>query len=143
MADKKAAKRTTAAEATEESMKDIMDAVQGHDHIEVEDDNGNVWKFGFDRALVRKMERDGFSVSKATEGFDGSTLTDVEDFYRSFFFPAFKKYQPKATEDEFFDVIAGIPDKNEFIGYMVALYMQPVTSITANPTNSRMKFRLV
>lgn len=125
------------------SLDDIMEAVRGHDHVEVEDESGKVWKFGFDRALVRKMEHDGFDISEATNGLTGSSLTGIEDFYRKLAWPAFHKYQPKATEDEFFDVIASLPDKEEFIGYMTALYLQPLTSITANPTQSRVKFRLV
>lgn len=141
MASKKAEQAPKSGD--ERSVQDIMDEVQGHDHIEVEDEDGHVWKFGFDRALVRKMERDGFNITKAMDGFDGSTLTDVEGFYREFFFPAFKKYQPKATEDEFFQVISKVPDKQEFLGYMTALYMQPVAAITANPTHSRAKLRLV
>lgn len=134
---------SNSAEDAQRDIVDIMNEVQGHDHIEVEDEDGKVWKFGFDRALVRKMERDGFNVTDVTSNVTGGSLTEIEDFYRKFFLPAFKKYQPKATEDEFFRVIAGIPDKNEFISYMVALYMQPVTAITTNPTHSRMKFRLV
>lgn len=131
------------AEEQQLDMQSIMDEVRGHDHIEVEDEDGKVWKFGFDRALVKRMERDGFNVQDATGGLDGSSLTGVEDFYRKFFYPAFHKYQPKATEDEFFDVIRAIPDKQEFIAYMTALYMQPILSLTANPTKGRAKLRLM
>lgn len=143
MAARKPAGKATDDTTRDDGFQEMMDAVSGHDHIEVEDEDGNVWKFGYDRALVRKMEHEGFKVEDAMTKFTGSSLTDVEDFYRRFFLPAFRKYQPDATEDEFFAVVASVPDKEKFIGYMTALYMQPVTSITTNPTRSRTKLRLV
>lgn len=120
----------------------LLEAVNGHDHIELEDADGKVWKFGYNRAIVRKMEHDGFNPDDVAK-LGGNKLTDMEKFWKEFAFPAFKNYQPKGTEEEFWKVIESVPDKAEFTEYLLALYMQPILSITTNPTQSRMKFRLV
>lgn len=146
MAAKKQETATTSNEATEpepvNEAEELYAKVDGHDHVELEDEDGKVYRFGYDRAIVRKMERDGFSFEKLS-GTNDSSLTATEDFYDSFIFPAFKKFQPKATKEEFYKVIEEIPDKTYFSQVMVALYMQPVRSLTMENPTSTAKMRLV
>ena len=57
--------------------------------------------------------------------------------------PAFKKEQPKITFNEVLGIWQGIEDKQYMIALLVSLFNQPMTALIENPTESRMKFRLV
>lgn len=133
-------------EATEEVniAAQALEDIKGHDKIVIEDEeSGNEYTLCYSRKMVKDMEKKGITSQYAAEMLSDGTLTSLEKFISDFVFPAFKKEQPKITFSEVLDVWRGIEDKQYLIALLVALFNQPMTALIENPTESRMKFRLV
>lgn len=133
-------------EATEEVniAAQALEDIKGHDKIVIEDEeSGNEYTLCYSRKMVKDMEKKGITSQYAAEMLSDGTLTSIEKFISDFVLPAFKKEQPKITFNEVLDVWRGIEDKQYLIALLVALFNQPMTALIENPTESRMKFRLV
>ncbi len=133
-------------EATEEVniAAQALEDIKGHDKIVIEDEeSGNEYTLCYSRKMVKDMEKKGITSQYAAEMLSDGTLTSLEKFISDFVLPAFKKEQPKITFNEVLDVWRGIEDKQYLIALLVALFNQPMTALIENPTESRMKFRLV
>lgn len=137
MADEK-----TTTEAAE-SANDIMEQLRGHSSIVIEDGEGNEYTLRYPRALVKKMEAKGITSQSVAEVMGDGTLTGVDDFIKTFVMAAFITDQPKITVEKVFEIFEQLPDKEQFIQLLMGLFMQPMLALTTNPTETRMKFRLV
>lgn len=121
-----------------------LEDIKGHDKIVIEDEEtGAEYTLCYSRKMVKDMEKKGITSQYATEMLSHSTLTSLEKFISDFVMPAFKKEQPKITFNEVLGIWQGIEDKPYMIALLVALFNQPMTALIENPTESRMKFRLV
>lgn len=121
-----------------------LEDIKGHDKIVIEDEEtGTEYTLCYSRKMVKDMEKKGITSQYATEMLSNSTLTSLEKFISDFVLPAFKKEQPKITFNEVLGIWKGIEDKPYMIALLVALFNQPMTALIENPTESRMKFRLV
>ena len=133
-------------EATEEVniAAQALEDIKGHDKIVIEDEeSGNEYTLCYSRKMVKDMEKKGITSQYAAEMLSDGTLTSLEKFISDFVLPAFKKEQPKITFNEVLNVWRGIEDKQYLIALLVALFNQPMTALIENPTEARMKFRLV
>lgn len=137
MADEK----TTTESA--ESANDIMEQLRGHSSIVIEDGEGNEYTLRYPRALVKRMESKGITSQSVAALMGDGTLSGVEDFVKTFVMPAFVSDQPKIDFETVLDIFAQLPDKEQFIQLLMGLFMQPTLALTTNPTETRMKFRLV
>ena len=121
-----------------------LEDIKGHDKIVIEDEEtGAEYTLCYSRKMVKDMEKKGITAQYATEMLSNSTLTSIEKFISDFVLPAFKKEQPKITFNEVLGIWQGVEDKPYLIALLVALFNQPMTALIENPTESRMKFRLV
>lgn len=133
-------------EATEEVniAAQAMEDIKGHDKIVIEDEEtGTEYTLCYSRKMVKDMEKKGITSQYAAEMLSNGTLTSLEKFISDFVLPAFKKEQPKITFNEVLGVWRGIEDKQYLIALLVALFNQPMTALIENPTEPRVKFRLV
>ena len=122
----------------------IVEEVGTHDHIVIDDGDGNEYTIRYPRAVVRKMESDGTTIESVQEELAEGTLHGAERFEKDFVLPGLKSDQPKITVDEALELWEAIGDKETLISYLSVLFTQGVRAITGNPiTESRMKFRLV
>lgn len=123
----------------EQALKDI----DGHDRIVIEDSEGNEYTLRYTRRIVKDMEKHGITAQTASDMLSSATLTSMEKFVSEFIAPAFKADQPSIKAQKVLDVWAEVPDKEYVISLLMALFMQPMNSLLANPTETRAKFRLV
>lgn len=121
----------------------IMDRLRGHGSIVIEDADGTEYTLRYPRKLVKEMEARGVTSQTVTEKMGDGTLTAMEGFIKDFVMPAFKTDQPKIGFDTVIGIYEQLPDKGEFIQLLMGLFMQPTLALTTDPTETRMKFRLV
>lgn len=121
-----------------------LEDIKGHDKIVIEDEEtGTEYTLCYTRKMVKDMEKKGITSQYAVKMLSDGTLTSLDRFINDFVLPAFKKEQPKITFNDVLGIWEGIEDKQYMIALLVALFSQPMTALLENPTESRMKFRLV
>lgn len=123
----------------EQALKDV----DGHDRIVIEDSEGNEYTLRYTRRIVKDMEKRGITAQTASDMLSSATLTSMEKFVSEFIAPAFKADQPSIKTQKVLDIWAEVPEKEYLISLLMALFMQPMNSLLANPTETRAKFRLV
>lgn len=131
------------AEVAEDGANDIMEQLRSHSSIVIDDGEGNEYTLRYPRSLVKRMEAKGVTSQSVADKMSGGTLTGVEEFVKTFVMPAFVTDQPKITFDMVIGIFEQLPDKQQFIKLLMGLFMQPTIALTTDPTETRMKFRLV
>lgn len=132
----------TEATGAEDRTKELMDKVKGHDSVVIEDGDGNEWTLRYPRRLIKQMEERGVTSAAMADLLAKATLTSTEKFIEDFVLPAFKTDQPKMKLADVIDIYEALPDKNDFVTILIALFNQAMLSLTTDPTETRMKFRL-
>ncbi len=84
----------------------------------IEIKNGKkTYKLGFNREIVRRMNREGFSPDNSEHRID--------DMF-ALISAAFEMNHPDATEDEIFDLWGRLTDKEKLYNVLMEMYVEPV-----------------
>ena len=89
---------------------------------------GREYVLTFTREVVRRMEAQGFDVSRV----DAMPATTIEDLIVG----AFEAKHPSMSRAARMQVWEGLPRKRELFDALVQLYMAPVNSLVADPTEA-------
>lgn len=107
------------------------------------DYEGETYTLRYDNATILEMESKGVTAQKISDEAGSLTLTGMEWLLENLIVPAFKLDQPEVTSEQVHEIWDGLDGKDELLGALVELFMQPIIAITTNPTETRAKFRLV
>lgn len=123
----------------------LREELEGKSSIVLTDENGVEYTAKYDRALVKKMEKEGITVEEASKLLSKGTYTAVEEFLEKFALPAFNNSGTKVSLDEVVDLMGAVDNPGEVIGALMVLFMTPTMTLLTkkNPTQTRAKFRFV
>jgi hypothetical protein len=85
--------------------------------IEIKDGK-KTYKLGFNREIVRRLNRDGFNPGEES----GHRIDDMFVLIRA----AFEMYNPDATEDEIFELWGRLTDKEKLYNVLMEMFVEPV-----------------
>lgn len=125
-------------EATDEEMAEdaIATATEATEHTKaIVELDGREYTLTFTRTTVKKMERDGFNVAS----IDMMPATAIEALVVG----AFEAKHPSMTAKQRLDVWQTMPHKDELMPALVELYMAPINSLVADPTEATGSWKLV
>ena len=91
--------------------------------VKVKDEYGNVYKLQFNSRVVKAMERKGFQVNMDFPN------TMIEDLWAG----AFQMNHPRLTADRVKEIWKFQSNKQELLGILVALYVQPLEELLQEP----------
>lgn len=100
--------------------------------------DGRDYELTFTRAQVKRMERDGFNPAS----IDSTPATSIEALVVG----AFEAKHPSMTRQQRLDVWAALGNKegeDGLLAALVQLYMAPVNSLIADPTEATGTWKLV
>lgn len=80
-------------------------------------DGKKTYKLGFNREIVRRMDREGFDPAESKHR--------VDDMF-ALISAAFEMNHPDATEDEIFALWGRLTDKEKLYNVLMEMYVEPV-----------------
>ena len=84
--------------------------------IEIKDGKKS-YKLGFNREIVRRMDREGFAP--------GESEHRVDDTFK-LVAASFEMYQPDMSEDDIFELWGRLTDKEKLYEALMKMYLEPV-----------------
>lgn len=141
-AERRARKEAEEQDRRRREFEELVGSLNARSALEICDaETGEVmYTLQFNRVTVKRMDRDGFRISQVDDSDLIGSVTAIERMVCG----AFEMHHPQMSDDERIEVWSEmVPDKDEAMRMLMALYMAPITALTKNPTSARAKLRLV